>query len=160
MRGRGAFLVKISIDERIKFDTLFPMTTPASRPLKTRFFSTETGNEPVREWLLKLKKDEMKIIGSDILAVQWAWPIGKPLVDSMGQGMWEVRSSLSERIARVFFIVHMEEIILLHGIIKKGQTAPTHEISLARKRQAIYLKHYETRNENQSVKKRKPSSRK
>ena len=64
----------------------------------------ETGNEPVRDWLLKLTKDEMKSIGSDILAVQWAWPIGKTLVDSMGQGMWEVRSSLGEWIARIFFM--------------------------------------------------------
>ena len=36
------------------------MTAPASRPLKTRFFTTEAGNEPVREWLLKLTKEEMK----------------------------------------------------------------------------------------------------
>jgi phage-related protein len=149
---------KNALDERIKFDTFVSDGHPRITTAQNTFFSTETGNEPVREWLLKLTKDEMKIIGSDILAVQWAWPVGKPLVDSMGQGMWEVRSSLGERIARVFFIVHREEIILLHGIIKKGQTAPTHEISLARKRQAIYLKYYETRNENQSVKKRKPSS--
>lgn len=134
------------------------MADPAPRPLRTYFFQTETGNEPVRDWLLELTKNEMKIIGGDILAVQWAWPIGKPLVDSMGKGMWEVRSSLGERIARVFFIVHKEEVILLHGIIKKGRTAPDHEIDLARKRQAIYLKQYETRNKNESVRKRQPPS--
>lgn len=66
--------------------------------------------------LRKLPKEEMRMIGTD---VQWAWPVGKPLVDSMGQGLWEIRSSLDERIARVFFIVHHEEIILLHGIIQK-----------------------------------------
>lgn len=134
------------------------MASSAPRPLNIHFFRTETGNEPVRDWLLGLTKGEMKNIGADILAVQWKWPVGKPLVDSMGQGLWEIRSSLGERIARIFFIVHREEIILLHGIIKKGRTAPAHEIGLARKRQATYLKYYETRNKSQSPEKRQPPS--
>lgn len=39
--------------------------------LRVIFFRTETGNEPVREWLLKLTTDDRKSIGADILAVQW-----------------------------------------------------------------------------------------
>ncbi|RPJ34366.1 MAG: type II toxin-antitoxin system RelE/ParE family toxin [Verrucomicrobiaceae bacterium] len=70
------------------------------------------------------------------------WPVGKPLVDSLGGGLWEVRSSLGERIARTFFIVVDEEIILLHGIIKKSRTAPKQELDLARKRQASYMKEH------------------
>ena len=116
------------------------MATPAPRPLKTRFFVTESDNEPVREWLRGLPLRDKKIIGADILVVQWKWPVGKPLVDSMGKGLWEVRSSLGTRIARIFFIVVDEEIILLHGIIKKSRTAPKQEIDLARKRQALYMK--------------------
>lgn len=135
------------------------MPDPAQRPLKTFFFKTETGNEPVRDWLRELPKEDMKIIGTDVLAVQWAWPVGKPLVDSMGQGLWEIRSSLGDRIARVFFIVHREEIILLHGIIKKGRTAPAHEINLARKRQAIYLQSHENKHKGKDTKKRQPPPR-
>jgi len=63
-----------------------------------------------------------------------------PLVGSLGGGLWEVRSSLGDRIARTFFIIVHEEIILLHGIIKKSRTAPKQELDLARKRQALYLK--------------------
>ncbi|MBG7606451.1 MAG: type II toxin-antitoxin system RelE/ParE family toxin [Verrucomicrobia bacterium] len=116
------------------------MATPSPRPLRIRFFKTEAGNEPVREWLLKLPIGEKKSIGADILTVQWAWPLGKPLVDSLGRGLWEVRSSLGNRIARVFFIMVDEEIILLHGIIKKSQKAPRQELDLARKRQSTYLR--------------------
>ncbi len=116
------------------------MATPSPRPLRIRFFKTESGNEPVREWLLGLTASERKSIGADILTVQWAWPVGKPLVDSLGKGLWEVRSSLGSRIARVFFIMIDEEIILLHGIIKKSQKAPQQELDLARKRQSIYLR--------------------
>lgn len=121
------------------------MALPAPRPLRTLFFQTEAGNEPVRDGLHGLLLAEKKTIGADILAVQWKWPVGKPLVDSMGGGLWEVRSSLGDRVARIFFIVVDAEIILLHGIIKKTRTAPKQELDTARKRQAIYLNAHQNR---------------
>ena len=114
--------------------------SPAPRPLRVVFFRSAAGNEPVRDWLSGLPLAERKSIGADILSVQWVWPVGKPLVDSLGEGLWEIRSSLGDRIARVFFIVVNEEIVLLHGIIKKSQTTPRSELDLARKRQSLYLK--------------------
>jgi phage-related protein len=69
----------------------------------------------VREWLKELPKEDCKTIGADILAVQYAWPVGKPLVDNLGDGLWEVRSRLSHRIARTLFAVVDEEIVLLHA---------------------------------------------
>jgi hypothetical protein len=72
----------------------------AERPLKVVFFKTEAGKEPVREWLRGLSKEDSKIIGADILTVQSAWPVGKPLVDHLGDGLWEVRS---------------QEMVLFHG---------------------------------------------
>ena len=110
-----------------------------SRPLAVVFFATESGAEPVREWLLTLPKDERKAIGEDILAVQYAWPVGKPLVDSLGHGLWEIRTRLATRIARTLFIVVENEIILLHGFIKKTQQTPKPELDLARQRQRQYL---------------------
>ena len=46
----------------------------AERPLNVVFFKTDTGNEPVREWLRALSKEDSKGIGADILTVQYAWP--------------------------------------------------------------------------------------
>ncbi len=106
----------------------------AERPLKVVFFKTETGNEPVREWLKDLPKEECKIIGTDILTVQYAWPVGKPLVDNLGDGIWEVRSRLDNRIARTLFAMVDQEIVLLHGFIKKQQKTPPDELELAKKR--------------------------
>ena len=48
---------------------------PAERPLQVVFFKTEAGNEPVREWLKDLSREDSKTIGSDILTVQYAWPV-------------------------------------------------------------------------------------
>lgn len=111
----------------------------AERPLAVVFFRTETGHEPVREWLKTLAKEDCKTIGTDILTVQYAWPIGKPLVDSLGEGIWEVRSRLRNRIARTLFAVVDEEIVLLHGFIKKQQKTPQDELELAKKRKKQYL---------------------
>ena len=111
----------------------------AERPLKVVFFKTETGNEPVREWLKELSKEDCKVIGTDILTVQYAWPVGKPLVDNLGDGIWEVRSRLENRIARTLFAMVDQEIVLLHGFIKKQQKTPPDELELAKKRKKQYL---------------------
>jgi phage-related protein len=98
------------------------------------FFRTDRGNEPVREWLLSLAKEERKIIGDDILKVEYCWPIGKPLVGNLGRGLWEVRSRLGDRIARTVFCVEGQTMVLLHGFIKKAQKTPKNELDLAMKR--------------------------
>jgi phage-related protein len=104
------------------------------RKLDAIFFRTNSGNEPVREWLLSLPKGERKIVGDDVLKVQYCWPIGKPLVGNLGDGLWEVRSRLGDRIARVVFCVEGQTMVLLHGFIKKTQKTPRHELDLALKR--------------------------
>ncbi|HTV48329.1 MAG TPA: type II toxin-antitoxin system RelE/ParE family toxin [Phycisphaerae bacterium] len=104
------------------------------RRLDAVFFRTDKGNEPVREWLLLLVKSERKIIGDDVLKVQYCWPIGKPLVRNLGNGLWEIRSNLGDRIARVIFCVQDQTMVLLHGFIKKTQKTPKYELDLAIKR--------------------------
>lgn len=105
-----------------------------SKKLAVLFFQTEVGNEPVREWLLSLPRDERKIIGGDVLKVQYCWPIGKPLVGSLGNGLWEVRSRLGDRIGRVIFYTEEQTMILLHGFIKKSRKTPKYELDIALKR--------------------------
>lgn len=40
-----------------------------------------------------------------IKTVQFAWPIGKPLVASLANGLWEIRVCLlSNRMARIIFL--------------------------------------------------------
>ena len=99
------------------------------------FFATTTGREPVREWLKELDRDDRREIGADLLAVQKGWPLGLPLCRSLGDGLWEVRSSLpSRRTARVIFAFDGDTIVLLNGFIKKTQKTPAGEIALALKR--------------------------
>ena len=95
-------------------------------------------NEPVKEWLHTLTKEERRIIGKDLRTVQVGWPLGMPLVKSMGRGLWEVRSALPSGVSRIFFIMSSGEIVLLHGIIKKTQKTPERDLELARKRARKY----------------------
>lgn len=62
--------------------------------IPARFYQTEAGNEPVRNWLMELSQPERKIIGVDIKTVEFGWPIGMPTCRPMGNGLYEIRSSL------------------------------------------------------------------
>ncbi|MGA2052133.1 MAG: type II toxin-antitoxin system RelE/ParE family toxin [Opitutales bacterium] len=106
-----------------------------SELIPVRFFRTEPGNEPVREFLRKeLNPEEKKIVGDDIQTVQRCWPIGQPLVDGLGEGLYEVRSRLPNRICRTIFAMFNTKLILLHAFIKKTQKCPSHDKELARRR--------------------------
>jgi phage-related protein len=102
--------------------------------LKVVFYKTELGNEPVREWLKNLTREEKKIIGEDIKTVQFGWPIGMPLIRKLESDIWEIRSHLKNRIARVLFTIITDKMILLHGFIKKSQKTSQDDITLAKKR--------------------------
>jgi phage-related protein len=103
--------------------------------LPARFYRSNAGREPVREWLKGLELEDRKVIGEDIKDVEFSWPIGLPLVRSLGKELWEVRSSLPRgRIARIIFCIADQHLVLLHGFIKKTQKIPQNEIEVALKR--------------------------
>lgn len=102
--------------------------------LEVRFYATNTGSEPVREWLKTLPDEERRLIGEDIKAVQYRWPVGMPQVRKLSGKVWEVRTHLPTRIARVLFVVKEGRMVLLHGFIKKTQATPQADIHLAESR--------------------------
>ncbi len=102
--------------------------------IMVRFYCQPSGREPVREWLQTLSRDDRLIIGTDIKAVEFGWPVGLPVCRSLGSGLWEVRSSLHNRIARVLFCVADDTMWLLHGFIKKQQKTPSQDLAVARRR--------------------------
>lgn len=104
------------------------------KQITVRFYRQSSGKEPVRDWLLSLSRDERLTIGTDIKTVEFGWPVGLPVCRSLGSGLWEVRSSLGNRIARVLFCVADGTMWLLHGFIKKQQKTPPKELALASRR--------------------------
>ena len=102
--------------------------------LTVRFFRESTGSEPVRDWLKGLPAAEMREIGADIKTVQFGWPVGMPLVDHIDGGIWEVRTRLATRLARVLFTLEGNLMVLLHGFIKKERKTPKADLDLAKQR--------------------------
>ena len=102
--------------------------------LRVIFYRTTGGNEPVREWLKALPTDDRKVVGHDLKTAQYGWPLGMPLIRKVETGLWEVRTRLHDRIARVIFTVEGDTMILLHGLIKKSEKLPLQDLQLARQR--------------------------
>ena len=103
--------------------------------LPIAFFRLANGREPVREWLKRLSPEDRKILGTDMRTLEFGWPVGMPLCRALGNGLWEVRSSLSNgRIARVLFCIYDQRAVLLHGFIKKTQQTPQPDMELAVRR--------------------------
>jgi phage-related protein len=111
-------------------------TTPVPPKIDLVFYQSAGGNEPVRDWLVRLPDANRRAVGLDLQRVQFRWPVGMPLVRPMGKGLFELRTSLADgTISRVLFCFYSGELYALHGFIKKSQKTPDAELELARKRQ-------------------------
>ena len=106
------------------------MASSDPRKMPVVFYRTRGGSEIVRDWLRALDERDRNAIGLDLMRIQFRWPVGMPLCRAMGDGLWEVRTSLS----RVLFCVVKERVVVLHGFIKKTQKTPDDELALVRRR--------------------------
>ena len=102
------------------------------------FYRTEAGSEPVRDWLKGLLVEDRKRHRKDSKTVVFGWPVGMPVCRALGEGIYEVRTSLGQnRIARVlFYIDGRGRMVLLHGFIKKTQKTPREDLGLAKSNKA------------------------
>jgi phage-related protein len=111
------------------------MTTFLKNKLEVVFYRSDVGHEPVRAWLKSLSREDKKTLGEDIKTVQFGWPLGMPVVRSLGNGLWEIRSYLKSKcIGRVIFFIKQDNMFLLHGFIKKSQKTLINDIDLALQR--------------------------
>ncbi len=62
--------------------------------------------------------------------------MGFPKVKPVDKKLWEIKSKLKDRDARIIFTIDGDRIILLHGFIKKTRTTPKKEKELALQRLA------------------------
>ncbi|MBX3051827.1 MAG: type II toxin-antitoxin system RelE/ParE family toxin [Caldilineaceae bacterium] len=119
---------------RIIFGTIIPIMDDENLILYVRFFRSESGREPVRDWLKGLRSTDRKVIGEDIKTAQFGWPIGMPLIRKLEAGLWEIRSSIPDGTARILFTVVGQSMVLLHGFVKKSQRTPAPDLRTARQR--------------------------
>ena len=103
------------------------------KKIPAAFYQNPNGRHPVREWLKGLDAEDRRSIGANIATVEYGWPIGMPTCRPLGQGLWEVRSTLhSNRIARVIFGIVRNEMVLLHGLDRKSTRLNSSHIQKSR----------------------------
>ena len=106
----------------------------SDRPISVVFFRLDSGREPVRDWLKAMTPKSRKTIGEDILTLQFGLPVGMPLARKMEDDLWELRSNIPSGIARTFFTIYANNIVLIHGFVKKSRKTPANELSTAKRR--------------------------
>jgi phage-related protein len=103
--------------------------------ISAHFYVASSGKMPVREWLLSLAKEDRIEIGGDIANVEYHWPVGPPRCKPLRNGIFEIRSRISNnRAARVLFSIESDQLYLLHGFIKKSTKIPKRDLELAKSR--------------------------
>lgn len=110
------------------------MSEPGDRKpiLSAVFYATAAGNEPVRDWLLGLSRDDRRPVGFDIKTARYGRPLGMPLIRKLERDSWEVRSHVNDGIARALFTVTGDTMVLLHGFVKKSQKTPVADLKTTR----------------------------
>lgn len=109
--------------------------TPGSlEKIELVFYRAASGREPVRDWLKSLPDKQRKLIGQDLMRVQFRWPVGMPLVRPLKNGLYEVRTNIPDGVARVFIAQSGNVLVALHAVIKKTQKLDPGDLALARKR--------------------------
>lgn len=106
------------------------------KKVQAYFFSSETGREPVRDWLMTLEREDRREVGRALMTLEYGWPMGMPLARAMGQGLHELRVDLARSsTARIFFYIDRQErLVLLHAFFKRTRATPQSELQLARQR--------------------------
>ena len=137
-RENGMLTINVELRHQPLATTYQNMYTSTVSPLlpvlEVRFYATDLGREPVRDWLKSLPPDARKSIGEDLKTVQFGWPLGMPLVRKMEPGLWEVHSTIEAGIARVLFTTVGAVMVLLHGFVKKTAKTPMGDLKLALRR--------------------------
>ena len=105
-----------------------------------RFYETAAGNKVLRDWLRGFAKEDRAVLGEDLKTVQIGFPMGLPLCRSLGNGLWEVRSTLPMMRAEARMIFFQDSsahaLVVVHGFIKKSQKTPKRDIDIALRRKA------------------------
>jgi len=104
------------------------------------FYRTAVGNNVVLDWIRSFAKEDRTILGEDLKTVQIGFPMGLPLCRSLGNGLWEVRSTLPIMRAEARMIFFQDSgthsLVVVHGFIKKSQKTPKRDIDIALRRKA------------------------
>lgn len=108
---------------------------------KVVYYLTPNDENPVKDFIESLaKKQKAKIF--HIFALLQSYGLSSIIPHTrklIGTPLWEIRILGSDNIRIIYITIKNDQILVLHGFIKKRQKTPTKEISLALKRHQNWL---------------------
>ncbi len=107
------------------------------------FYERDNGKIPVQEFIDSLTRQQRtKAIHEIEILEQFGTELKMPHAKHIDGKLWELRIKAGSDISRIFYFVHVgDDIVLLHGFVKKTQKTPSAEINKAK----TYLADYERR---------------
>ena len=104
------------------------------------FFRTDSGREPVTEWLDKRRlRERAKLVQVSRWLEESGFTLGPPWLKKLDDEIWEVRVRLDDKCLRVLFYQPSRgTIVLLLAFSKKTEKTPRRELQTARGRMMRY----------------------
>ncbi len=123
-----------------------PINKQHEKRIHAKFYASDSGNEPVKEQLLKLGRPTKTIVGEDIRFVEMNWRVDRPYVDKLRSGrgqyeesLYEVRHTVLKSEFRTLFFVHKNLMILVHFFKKTTQKTPKTDLDLGWERMKKWM---------------------
>lgn len=107
------------------------------------FYEKEDGTRPIQEFLdqLPVKHNAKALRDIDILE-KYGTALTEPHVKHISGKLWELRIRLANDISRIFYFIPIgNNIVLLHGFVKRIQKTLSREVETANN----YLNDYQRR---------------
>lgn len=116
-----------------------------SRKLIGRFYITEAGASPVEKWLNEQTVPVQAKIAHCMSLLEDHWEMRPFLfVQYLRDGLFEIKNKVNGTWPRViYFHYHDDQLIYLHGFLKKGKKIPPNELEIAMRRRRDFYRREE-----------------
>ena len=108
------------------------------------YYKKRDGTIPVKEFIEALPvRHRAKAVREITLLEEYGNRLTEPHAKHIEGKLWELRIKSSSDISRIFYFLHSgDDIILLHGFVKKTQKTPRREINRASEYLDDYLRRF------------------
>lgn len=110
-------------------------------PWRVATYISETGRQPVQDWVRSLDPEARAAVSASIKLLARTGPeLGMPDARNLGDDLWELRVHDSQGIYRIIYFHWVGHTYgLLHGFTKKTRKTPKDQIMTAKQRRATWL---------------------
>jgi len=106
------------------------------------FFREPTGEVPVRDWLLELRRKDQKAAAKCVARIELLAEMGhelrRPIADFLRDGIYELRVRKGSVNYRVLYFFHGKDVAILAHALTKEADVPEVEIERALRRKAKF----------------------